>query len=35
MNEFSDRRKETRKKLMAFTQVYDQPKGILLGTSGI
>ena len=31
MNKFSDRRKETRKKLMAFTQVYDQPEGNLLG----
>lgn len=31
MNEFSDRRKEARKKLMAFTLVYDQPKSNLLG----
>lgn len=31
MNDFSDRRKETRKKLMAFTPVYDKQKGILLG----
>lgn len=31
MTEFSDRRKEPRKKLMAFTPVYDQAKGILLG----
>lgn len=31
MNKFNDRRKEARKKLMAFTQVYDQPKGSLLG----
>jgi len=31
MSDFSDRRKEPRKKLMAFTSVYDQEKGILLG----
>jgi c-di-GMP-binding flagellar brake protein YcgR len=31
MSDFSDRRKEPRKKLMAFTPVYDQDKGILLG----
>jgi hypothetical protein len=31
MNEFSERRKEPRKKLMAFTSVYDKPKGVLLG----
>jgi hypothetical protein len=31
MNDLSDRRKETRKKLMAFMTVYDQPKGVLLG----
>jgi hypothetical protein len=31
MNDFSDRRKEPRKKLMAFTPVYEKPQGILLG----
>ena len=31
MNEQSERRKESRKKLMAFTSVYDQDKGALLG----
>ena len=31
MNDLNDRRKEPRKKLMAFTQVHDKPKGILLG----
>lgn len=31
MVEQRERRKEPRKKLMAFTQVYDQPKGSLLG----
>jgi len=31
MNEQSERRKESRKKLMAFTPVHDQDKGILLG----
>ncbi len=31
MTEQSERRKESRKKLMAFTPVYDQGKGILLG----
>jgi hypothetical protein len=31
MNEISDRRKESRKKLMAFTPVYEQPNGTLLG----
>ncbi|MBN1454491.1 MAG: PilZ domain-containing protein [Anaerolineales bacterium] len=31
MNEHSERRKEARKKLMAFTPVHDQDKGILLG----
>jgi hypothetical protein len=31
MDEISDRRKEPRKKLMAFTPVYEKPKGILLG----
>ena len=31
MNKFSDRRKETRKKLMAFTPVYEKSKGTLLG----
>lgn len=31
MNKFSDRRKEPRKKLMAFTPVYEKPEGILLG----
>ena len=31
MNKFSDRRKEPRKKLMAFTPVYEKPKGIPLG----
>jgi c-di-GMP-binding flagellar brake protein YcgR len=31
MNDPSERRKEPRKKLMAFTSVYDQDKGVLLG----
>ena len=31
MNEQSERRKESRKKLMAFTSVYDQDKGVLIG----
>ncbi len=31
MDEHSERRKELRKKLMAFTPVYDLEKGILLG----
>ena len=31
MDNFSDRRKEPRKKLMAFTSVYDQDKGVLIG----
>lgn len=31
MHDFNDRRKETRKKLMAFTPVYDRQKGLLLG----
>ena len=31
MKDLSDRRKEPRKKLMAFTPVYDQSNGILLG----
>jgi c-di-GMP-binding flagellar brake protein YcgR len=31
MSDFSDRRKEPRKTLMAFTPVYDQDKGVLLG----
>jgi c-di-GMP-binding flagellar brake protein YcgR len=31
MEEQSERRKEPRKKLMAFTPVYDRSKGILLG----
>jgi hypothetical protein len=31
MNDFNNRRRETRKTLMAFTPVYDRSKGILLG----
>jgi c-di-GMP-binding flagellar brake protein YcgR len=31
MNDYNDRRKEPRKKLMAFTPVYERPRGILLG----
>jgi len=31
MNDLNDRRKEPRKKLMAFTPVYEKPKGTLLG----
>jgi hypothetical protein len=31
MDDFSDRRKESRKKLMAFTPVYDRDKGVLIG----
>lgn len=31
MDEHSERRKESRKTLMAFTPVYDQDRGILLG----
>jgi c-di-GMP-binding flagellar brake protein YcgR len=31
MGDFSDRRKEPRKKLMAFTPVYEKAKGVLLG----
>lgn len=31
MDDYGDRRKEARKKLMAFTPVYERPKNILLG----
>ena len=31
MNDYNDRRKESRKKLMAFTPVYEKPRGVLLG----
>lgn len=31
MDDFTERRKEPRKKLMAFTPVYDHPDGTLLG----
>lgn len=31
MEEFNDRRKEPRKKLMAFTPVYEKSNGVLLG----
>lgn len=31
MDDYSDRRKETRKKVMAFTTVYDANKNMLLG----
>ena len=31
MDNFSDRRKEPRKKLMAFTSVYEEDKGVLIG----